>query len=51
MLESFAVAGPNPKELSAEFDRLGIEVEVANGTTPHRRARIVGLGGEMNLGE
>jgi catechol 2,3-dioxygenase-like lactoylglutathione lyase family enzyme len=50
-LESFAVAGPNPKELSAEFDRMGIEVEVANGTTPHLRARIVGPGGEMNLGE
>jgi catechol 2,3-dioxygenase-like lactoylglutathione lyase family enzyme len=48
-LESFAVAGPNPRELSAEFERLGIEVEVANGTTPHLRVRIVGPKGEMVL--
>ncbi len=49
-LESFAVASPNPKELTVEFDRLGIEVEVANGETPHLRARIVGPSGEMLLG-
>ena len=48
-LVSFAVAGPNPKELSAEFERLGIEVEVANGETAHLRARIVGPAGEMLL--
>ena len=48
-LESFAVAGPNPKELSAEFERLGIEVEVANGTTAHLHAQIVGPAGEMRL--
>ena len=48
-LESFAVAGPNPKELASEFERLGIEVEVANGTTAHLHARIVGPAGEMRL--
>ena len=49
-LESFAVASPNPKELSTEFDRLGIEVEVAKEETPHLRARIVGPKGKLVLG-
>ena len=50
-LESFAVAGPDPKELSADVDHLGLEVEVANGETAHLRARIVGPGGELVLGK
>lgn len=50
-LESFAVASPNPKELSTEFQDLGIDVQVEQGKSPHLRARIVGPGGEMSLGE
>lgn len=49
-LESFAVAGPNPKGLSAEFQNLGIDVQVEHAEKPRLRAQIVGLGGEMVLG-
>ena len=37
--------------LAGEFQKLGISVEVAPGTAAHLRARIVGPGGEMALGE
>lgn len=49
-LESFSVAGPNPAELSSQFQRLGVDVQVEQAETAHLRARIVGLGGEMVLG-
>jgi Glyoxalase-like domain len=49
-LESFAVAASNPGELSAEFQRMGIDVEVEQGEKPQLRARIVGPGGTMLLG-
>ncbi len=50
-LESFAVASPDPTALSVEFQRLGIDVEVARAQKPHLRARIVGPRGDMVLGE
>ena len=48
-LESFAVAAPDPRELSAEFQNLGIDVQVEHGEKPQLRARIVGPGGELML--
>jgi hypothetical protein len=50
-LESLAVAGPNPAELSSEFQRLGIDVQIEQAKIPHLRARIEGPGGTMSLGE
>ena len=50
-LESFAVVSPDSATLAAEFQKLGISVEVAPGKAAHLRARIVGPGGEMALGE
>ena len=50
-LESFAVVSPDGAALSAEFQRLGISVEVASGETAHLRARIVGPKGTLVLGE
>ena len=49
-LESFAVVSPDSTALSAEFQRLGIEVQVERGMKAHLRTRIVGPGGEMGLG-
>jgi hypothetical protein len=49
-LENFAVAGPDPDALAAEFQRLGIDVQVEHGAKPKLVSRIVGPGGEMLLG-
>ena len=50
-LESFAVVGPDSASLSADFQKLGISVEVASGETAHLLARIVGPKGTLVLGE
>jgi len=50
-LESFAVVSPESAALAAEFQKLGISVEVASGKTAHLRAKIVGPKGTMILGE
>src|SRR5271157_3036154 len=50
-LESFAVVGPDSASLSADFQKLGISVEVASGETARLRARIVGPKGTLVLGE
>jgi hypothetical protein len=49
-LESLAVVSPDSGTLSAEFQKLGINVQVEQGKTAHLRARIVGPGGELRLG-
>jgi len=49
-LQSFAVVSPENPALSSEFQKLGISVKVADGKTPHLQAKIVGPGGELNLG-
>jgi catechol 2,3-dioxygenase-like lactoylglutathione lyase family enzyme len=49
-LESFAVVSPENAVLAAEFRKLGISVEVESGKTAHLRAKIVGPGGELQLG-
>jgi catechol 2,3-dioxygenase-like lactoylglutathione lyase family enzyme len=49
-LESFAAVSPDSTALSAEFQRLGIEVQVEHGMKARLRTRIVGPGGEMGLG-
>ena len=41
-LKSFAVADPDPGELSRAFQRLGIDVLVERGERPQLRARITG---------
>jgi Glyoxalase-like domain len=48
-LGSFAVVSPESGALSAEFQKVGIEVQVEQGKTAHLRARIVGPGGELRL--
>lgn len=50
LLDSFAVAGPDPGELSLEFQKLGIDVQTEQAKTAHLRAQIEGPGGEMVLG-
>ena len=44
-LERFAVADPDPAELSKTFQRLGIEAPIERGEKPQLRARIAGPGG------
>lgn len=51
LLDSFAIAGPDPNELSSEFQRLGIDVQVEQAKSPHLQARIEGPGGTLALGE
>lgn len=51
LLDSFAVAGPNPNDLSAELQKLGIEVQVEQAASVHLRARIEGPKGTLALGE
>ncbi|HVP54302.1 MAG TPA: VOC family protein [Candidatus Eisenbacteria bacterium] len=48
-LESFAVASPMPGELSAELQRLGIDVLVERASSPHLHARIAGASGTLEL--
>ncbi len=50
-LESFAVAGPDPSGLSAEFQHLGIDVPVEKSETAHLRANVLGPKGTMLLGD
>ena len=49
-LESFSVVSPDSSALSAEFHKLGIDAQVEGGNAPHLRVRIVGPGGNMQLG-
>ena len=49
-LESFAVVSPDSSALAAEFQTLGISVEVASGKPSCLRAKIVGPNGTMLLG-
>jgi hypothetical protein len=49
-LESFAVVGPDSAALSAEFQKLGVDVQVEQDNTAHLRVRIVGPVGELRLG-
>jgi hypothetical protein len=50
LLDSFAVAAPNPGEIASEFQCLGIDVPIQRGEKPQLRARIEGPGGELELG-
>jgi len=50
-LESFVVVSPESAELAAEFQKLGISVDVTQGKTPQLRAKIVGPKGTLTLGE
>ncbi len=49
-LESFAVVSPDSSTLAAEFQKLGISVEVANGKPDHLWAKIFGPNGPLTLG-
>ena len=49
-LDSFAVVSPDSAMLSAEFQKLGISVEVVSGTLAHLRAGIIGPAGNLALG-
>jgi hypothetical protein len=48
-LERFAVADPDPGELSKILQRLGIEALVKRGDRPQLRARIVGPKGKFEV--
>jgi catechol 2,3-dioxygenase-like lactoylglutathione lyase family enzyme len=50
-LESFVVVSPESAELAAEFQKLGISVDVTQGKTPQLHAKIVGPKGTLTLGE
>jgi hypothetical protein len=48
-LDRFAVAGPDPAELSRAFQRLGIDVPAERGERPQIRARITGPKGKFDM--
>jgi glyoxalase-like protein len=48
-LEQFAVAGPDPSELSKIFQRLGIEAPIERSEKPELRAHIVGASGTLKV--
>ena len=48
-LESFGAASPDPHELSAVFQQLGIEVQVEQGAKPSLHAQIAGPRGKLTL--
>ena len=48
-LERFAVAGPDPAELSKTFHALGIDVTVVRGEEPQLRASIAGPKGKLEV--
>jgi Glyoxalase-like domain len=50
-LESFVIVSPETVALAAEFQKLGISVDVTPGKTAHLRAKIVGPKGTLTLGE
>ncbi len=47
-LERFTVAGPNPDELRATLQKLGVEVAVERAHRPQLRARIAGPKGKLD---
>jgi hypothetical protein len=49
-LESFAVVSPESALLSSEFQKLGIDVQVASGNSPRLRAIIAAPKGKVDLG-
>ena len=49
-LESFAVVTPEQPAMAAQFQTLGISVEVVGGKPDHLRAKIVGPKGPLTLG-
>ncbi|HEX8894088.1 MAG TPA: VOC family protein, partial [Terriglobales bacterium] len=49
-LESFAVVSPQSALLSSDFQKLGIDVEVASGNSARLRAFIAGPKGKFELG-
>jgi catechol 2,3-dioxygenase-like lactoylglutathione lyase family enzyme len=51
LLDTFAVAGPNPGGLSTEFQKLGIDVRVEQAANAHLRAVIEGPKGTLTLCE
>jgi hypothetical protein len=50
-LESFAVVGPDGVALAAEFQKLGVSVDVASASLAHLRARIAGPKRLLLLGD
>ncbi len=48
-LESFRAASPDPHDLSATFQKLGIEVQVEQGAKPALHAQIAGPRGKLAL--
>lgn len=50
-LESFVVVSPESGELAAEFQKLGISVDVTPGKTPQLQSKIVGPKGSVTVGE
>jgi len=48
-LESFAVVSPESALLSSEFQKLGIDVQVASGSSARLRVVIAGPKGKFNL--
>jgi Glyoxalase-like domain len=48
-LEHFAVADPDPAELSKTFQSLGIEAPIERGERPQLRARLTGPGGKLDV--
>ena len=50
-LESFVIVSPESVSLAAEFQKLGVSVDVTSGSTTHLQARIVGPKGTLSLGE
>ncbi len=50
-LESFVIASPEIVSLAADFQKLGISVDLTWGSTTHLQARIVGPKGTLSLGE
>jgi glyoxalase-like protein len=51
LLDTFAVVSPDSATLSAEFEKLGIDVEVQNGESAHLEAKISGPKGTLTLSE
>lgn len=49
-LEGFAAVSPDSGALAAEFQKLGVDVQVERGSPAHLCARVVGPGGELRLG-
>ena len=49
-LESFSVVSPGSSALSAEFQKLGVSVEVESGKSAYLQAKIVGPRGTLVLG-